>query len=77
MRVVNVVAVDVARPVIEAVAAGSVAGVTVGVLVALNLPKDTLRQVIGCIILFSGFFVVVLVKPGGGSLGSLHADRIV
>ncbi|MCP5523118.1 MAG: sulfite exporter TauE/SafE family protein [Verrucomicrobiales bacterium] len=43
-------------------AGGSVVGATVGVMLALNLPKDTLRQVIGCIILLSGFFVVVLAR---------------
>lgn len=42
--------------------AGSVVGVSIGVMVALNLPQIALRQVIGCIILLSGFFVVVLAR---------------
>jgi uncharacterized membrane protein YfcA len=41
-------------------AAGSLAGVTAGVFVAVNISKDTLAILIGCIILLSGFFVVLL-----------------
>ena len=43
-------------------AAGSVVGVTVGVAISLNVPKDVLRVVIGCIILVSGMFVVLLAR---------------
>lgn len=41
-------------------AGGSVVGVTAGVLVALNVPKAVLNLGIGCIILTSGLFVVLL-----------------
>jgi len=41
-------------------AAGSLAGVTTGVLVASALPTTALRMLIGCIILLSGLFVVLL-----------------
>lgn len=41
-------------------AGGSVAGVTVGVLVAVTLPKTTLSLLIGCIIMTSGLFVILL-----------------
>lgn len=41
-------------------AAGSVAGVTAGVLISVNLPKDVLKVAIGCIILMSGLFVVLV-----------------
>lgn len=41
-------------------ASGSIAGVTVGVLVAVHLPKGVLSMVIGCIILMSGLFVILL-----------------
>ena len=40
-------------------AAGSVAGVTVGIFVAFALPTTALRMLIGCIILLSGLFVVL------------------
>ncbi|MEZ5462013.1 sulfite exporter TauE/SafE family protein [Dokdonella sp.] len=40
-------------------AAGSVAGVSVGVALALNLPKDSLNLGVGIIILASGFFVLL------------------
>ena len=43
-------------------ASGSVVGVSVGVTVAINVPKDLLRIVIGCIILASGMFVVLLAR---------------
>lgn len=41
-------------------AGGSVAGVTLGVIVAFNLSKTMLSMGIGCIILMSGLFVVLL-----------------
>lgn len=41
-------------------AGGSFAGVSAGVVVAINLPKDLLAMLIGCVILMSGFFVVLL-----------------
>lgn len=41
-------------------AGGSLAGVSGGVLVAVNISKDALAMLIGCIILSSGFFVVLL-----------------
>ena len=41
-------------------ACGSIAGVTIGVLVAVNLPKNMLSIAIGCIIFLSGLFVVLL-----------------
>ncbi len=41
-------------------ATGSVVGVSVGVSVSLNVPADVLRVLIGCIILVSGMFVVLL-----------------
>jgi len=41
-------------------AAGSVAGVTAGVFVAIGISKDALAMLIGCVILFSGFLVVML-----------------
>ncbi len=40
-------------------AAGSVAGVSVGVVLALNLPKGSLNLGVGIIILASGFFVLL------------------
>jgi len=41
-------------------AGGSLVGVSAGVLFALNIPDYILKTVIGCIILVSGFFVVLL-----------------
>lgn len=41
-------------------AGGSVAGVSVGVFVAVNISKDALGMLIGCIIFLSGLFVVLL-----------------
>lgn len=41
-------------------AAGSLAGVTVGVFVAVNISKSMLSMLIGCIILLSGLFVILL-----------------
>ena len=41
-------------------AAGSLAGVTVGVFVAVNISQMMLSMMIGCIILLSGFFVILL-----------------
>jgi hypothetical protein len=41
-------------------AAGSVVGVTAGVFLSVNIPKDVLRIAIGCIILMSGLFVVLV-----------------
>lgn len=41
-------------------ATGSIAGVTIGVLVAVALPKDVLSMAIGCIIMTSGLFVILL-----------------
>lgn len=41
-------------------AAGSLAGVSVGVLVSVNLPRVALNMVIGCIIFMSGLFVILL-----------------
>lgn len=41
-------------------AGGSVAGVTAGVLLAVSIPTTALRMMIGCIILLSGLFVVLL-----------------
>jgi uncharacterized membrane protein YfcA len=41
-------------------AGGSVAGVTAGVFLAVSLPTAALRVMIGCIILLSGLFVVLL-----------------
>ncbi len=41
-------------------AGGSVAGVGAGVLIALSLPKALLCMMIGCVILTSGLFVVLL-----------------
>jgi len=41
-------------------ASGSVAGVTAGVFLAVSLPTTTLRMMIGCIILLSGLFVLLL-----------------
>ncbi len=41
-------------------AAGSVAGVTAGVFLAVNLPRDVLNVGVGCVILLSGFLVVTL-----------------
>lgn len=40
-------------------AAGSVLGVTAGVVIALNLPKDALNAGVGIVILASGFFVLL------------------
>ena len=45
-------------------AAGSVAGVTVGILLAFALPTTALRMLIGCIILLSGLFVVLWSRSG-------------
>ena len=45
-------------------AAGSLAGVTGGVFLATALPTATLRVLIGCIILASGLFVVLLSRRG-------------
>ncbi len=41
-------------------AGGSVIGVTAGVFLAMNLPKDILKMAIGCIILMSGLFVILV-----------------
>ncbi|MEA2009009.1 MAG: sulfite exporter TauE/SafE family protein [Chloroflexota bacterium] len=41
-------------------AGGSVVGVTAGIFLSMNLPKDVLKMVIGCIILTSGMFVVLV-----------------
>jgi uncharacterized membrane protein YfcA len=41
-------------------AGGSVAGVSAGVFLAVSLPAGPLRMLIGCIILLSGLFVVLL-----------------
>lgn len=41
-------------------AGGSVIGVVGGVLLAVNLPKDVLKMMIGCIILTSGLFVILI-----------------
>ena len=41
-------------------AGGSVVGVTAGVFLAVNLPKDVLKMAIGCIILMSGLFVILV-----------------
>ena len=41
-------------------AAGSVVGVTVGVFLSVNIPKDVLKVAIGCIILVSGLFVILV-----------------
>jgi len=41
-------------------AGGSLAGVLVGVMIAVNVSKDVLNPLIGCIILTSGFFVILL-----------------
>ena len=41
-------------------AAGSLAGVSIGVFVAVSISKDALAMLIGCIILLSGFLVVLL-----------------
>jgi uncharacterized membrane protein YfcA len=41
-------------------ASGSVAGVTAGVFLALNMSKQMLNLGVGCIILFSGLFVLLL-----------------
>jgi len=41
-------------------AGGSVVGVTAGIFLSMNLPKDVLKMVIGCIILVSGMFVVLV-----------------
>ena len=41
-------------------ASGSIAGVTAGVFLALSLPKTALNIGIGCIVLLSGFFVLLL-----------------
>ncbi|MBU1170239.1 MAG: sulfite exporter TauE/SafE family protein [Proteobacteria bacterium] len=41
-------------------ACGSVVGVVAGVSLALTLPQDLLRMLIGCIILMSGLFVILL-----------------
>jgi len=40
-------------------ASGSVLGVSAGVVIALNLPKDALNASVGIIILASGFFVLL------------------
>jgi uncharacterized membrane protein YfcA len=41
-------------------AGGSVTGVTAGVLIAVSLPKTALSLAIGCIIMISGLFVIIL-----------------
>ena len=41
-------------------AGGSFTGVSVGVLVAVNISEDTLTTLIGCVILLSGLVVVLL-----------------
>lgn len=41
-------------------AAGSVAGVSAGVFFSVNIPKEVLRIAIGCIILVSGLFVILV-----------------
>ena len=41
-------------------AGGSMIGVTIGVLFAVTLSKEALSVTIGCIILLSGFFVILL-----------------
>ena len=41
-------------------AGGSVAGVSAGVVFAINVPKEVLNMSIGCIILLSGMFVILL-----------------
>ncbi len=41
-------------------AAGSVAGVSVGVFLAMSVPEDFLKMLIGSIIFLAGFFVVLL-----------------
>ncbi|MGZ0657138.1 sulfite exporter TauE/SafE family protein [Coraliomargarita sp. W4R53] len=43
-------------------ASGSVAGVTAGVFLAVNMSKQMLNLGVGCIILFSGFFVLLLAR---------------
>lgn len=41
-------------------AGGSVVGVAAGVVFSMSLPQDVLRMAIGCIILLSGLFVILL-----------------
>ena len=41
-------------------AAGSIVGVTVGVILSVNIPKEVLKVAIGCIILMSGMFVILV-----------------
>lgn len=43
-------------------AAGSVIGVSVGVFLAARVPDDVLRVLIGCVILLSGMFVILLAR---------------
>ncbi len=41
-------------------ASGSVIGVSMGVFLSVNIPKDVLKIAIGCIILTSGLFVILV-----------------
>jgi uncharacterized membrane protein YfcA len=41
-------------------ASGSVLGVTLGVFLSVNIPKEALKIIIGCIILTSGLFVILV-----------------
>jgi len=41
-------------------ASGSVLGVTLGVFLSVNIPKEILRITIGCIIMTSGLFVILV-----------------
>ncbi|MDH3453529.1 MAG: sulfite exporter TauE/SafE family protein, partial [Desulfuromonadales bacterium] len=41
-------------------ATGSVVGVSAGVFLSFNIPKDVLKVTIGCIILTSGLFVILV-----------------
>lgn len=43
-------------------AGGSVLGVTAGVLTSINLPSSFLKMAIGCIIMMSGLFVILLAQ---------------
>jgi uncharacterized membrane protein YfcA len=43
-------------------AAGSVVGVSAGVILAARVPDDALRVLIGCVILLSGMFVILLAR---------------
>lgn len=51
---------DLKKAVVLAV--GSLAGVSVGVWVAMHVPRDPLRALIGCVILASGLFVVLMAR---------------